>query len=169
MIEKILGEEHERKQQQEQHYNELFQNDPERYHTRIDFETHPDTREPARITPKDDEITYLLIDNQGTIEGYLRGTITPPEDNPQTPDVPGYREYTGKGPSFMIDAIEAFPPGQGKGSTLLNYLKQEHYELIELQARGEQRQRFYERHGFKDSTLKEGDHHLYVWNNPNYD
>ena len=82
--------------------------------------------------------------------------------------MPGFNEYTGKGPSCTIDQVESFVPGKKIGVQLINHLKAQDFELIDLEAEGDQRQHYFERQGFKDTTLTNDRYRIMAWNNPTY-
>lgn len=78
-------------------------------------------------------------------------------------------DYKGMADSLTIDDLEVFEKGRGLGSQLLKHLKADGYELIDLKAKGERRQHFYERNGFSDTTLRDGEHRILAWHNPTYE
>lgn len=57
---------------------------------------------------------------------------------------------------------------QGLGSEVLDRIKREGYELIDLTAR-ESAERFYRKNGFEDTTLRDEGRKVMAWHNPEYE
>lgn len=153
------------KQIQEE-YLALFKEDPVKYKTKIDH-YKPKVHQAAAITPNSDQIGYIVRNNQGNLVGYLKGEITPADENIPFVNAPGYKKYTGKGDSLIIDEIEVFEQRQGIGTQILNEMKRQGYELIELKTEDKNKQ-FYQKNGFVNTTLQDNRYDIFVWNNPKF-
>lgn len=82
----------------------------------------------------------------------------------------GYSAYTGREAVLYIGIIEAFQQRKGIGSKLLDFIKSQGYELIELEANGLKQVRFFEANGFVDTGIdaEQGEQMVLVWNNQKY-
>lgn len=125
------------------------------------------TPEKAELEPDEDEDLYLIRDAQDNLLGYMQASKQPPGG--PVPDNPVLREYTHQGDSLTINKLEVFEKyqGVGLGGEVLEQLKGQDYELIDLTAR-ESAERFYLRHGFKDTELRDEGKKVLAWHNPEY-
>lgn len=146
------------------HYEQLYNHNPEKYATKIDTNT---ATEQAHILPDDDEQLYFIKKDNNNIIGYVLASITPPGG--ETPQTPGYQDYTHQGDSLTINKLEVFETGKGIGSKAIKLLQEKQdIELIDLEAKGEQLKKFYTKNGFTNTTLTRGAHTFYAWHNPHY-
>lgn len=79
----------------------------------------------------------------------------------------GYSTYTGKGEVLHVGVIEVFRQGRGIGSELLDFIKAQGYELIELEANGSAQAKFFRANDFADTGI-DPEQPVMVWNNPKY-
>ena len=151
----------------QEEYDTLFSQQPDKYRTHLS-NYDLDNPEKAELEPDEDEDLYLIKDQQDNLLGYLQACQEQP--GTPTPDAPVLRDYTNQGDSLTINKLEIFEKyqGIGLGGEVMEQLKGRGYELIDLTAR-ESAERFYLRHGFKDTGLRDEGKKVLAWHNPEYE
>lgn len=105
------------------------------------------------------------LDSEGFLEDYNGNPVS----RETLSDYDGFRNYSGQGKVLCIGIIETFVRNQGIGTRLLDYIKGNNYELIEVEANGHNPVNFFESNGFLDSGIDaDDDMMVMVWNNPVY-
>lgn len=82
----------------------------------------------------------------------------------------GYSDYSGSGKCLYIMLIETFLRGAGNGTRLLEFIKQDGNEMIEIICCNDEAMQFWQRNAFKHTSIYDGGSgkEVMVWNNPNY-